>query len=135
MRFYFALPFILFACVGGQDIKEVQEPVEKIPKLISWSNEFALGAEDEDWSYYDDHENFISGYFSVEYLDKRIEATTLIEVNCIDSIIGKIEVSNDTIFLISDIYMTDDRLCSEYHKFEFSISNPENKKYTIVSTK
>jgi hypothetical protein len=119
------------SAAGDVHIKNEKEA----PSLISWSHKFEMVAEEEDWSYYDDHENFIQEYFSVNYLDKRIDVTTLIEVNCIDSIIGKIDVSNDTIFLISDIFMTDDRLCSEYHKFNFSIRNPENKRYAIISTK
>lgn len=121
---------LLVSCSSEKDGES-----EKTPSLLGWSNEFVESPGEEDWSYYDDHENFISKYFSVDYQENRIVATTLLEVNCVDSIVGSIEVSNDTIFLKSDIIMTDDRVCSEYHKFEFIISNPRNIKYKIISTK
>ncbi|MDG1332335.1 MAG: hypothetical protein P8P74_08385 [Crocinitomicaceae bacterium] len=135
MKFAYLTILLLGGCGSGQRNVQVDSSQDEIPSLIAYSHEFKMPAEDEDWSYYDDHENFISDYFTVKYHDQRIDVTTLIEVNCNDSIIGKINVSNDTIFLISDIFMTDDRLCSEYHTFTFNIRNPENKKYTIISTK
>jgi len=122
---------LMFSCSGEKESKSEKET----PSLVSWSNEFLIVHEDEDWAYYEDHENFISEYFSVDYQENLIIATTLIEVNCIDSIAGKIEVSNDTIFLKSEIIMTDDRLCSEFHKFEFIISNPSNIRYKVISMK
>jgi len=96
-----------------------------------------MSREVDDFSYYDDHENFIRKYFSVTYEEKRIIATTLMDVNCMDSIAGKIEVSNDTIYLKNEIeiVMSDERNCPEFHKFTFVISNLENVRYKIVSQK
>jgi|GEM_PF-3577775 len=124
---------LLTSCLNKN--KPSEQKNRNTPTLISWSNEFVMKHSENDYLYYDDHKNFINDYFSVNYHEKQIIATTLIEVNCIDSIIGKIDVSNDTIYLIRDILMTDDRVCSEFHKFTFTISNPNDNKYKIISVK
>lgn len=136
MKYLGIIVLLVVACGHTPKSKPMNESVDhESPQLISWSSSFVKERDPEDFTYYDDHKNFIREYFSVDYPDKQIIATTLIEVNCSDSIQGKIDVSNDTIYLKSDIIQTDDRLCSGFHKFRFVISNPENKRYTIVSTK
>jgi hypothetical protein len=105
------------------------------PTLIASSDEFVSAREVDDDAYFDDHENFISKYFSVSYEDEKIVATTLININCVHSSVASIEVSNDTIYLKAKELLGDERLCPELHKFTYIISNPENRKYKIVSTK
>ncbi len=119
------------------EVETTETPVEESssPQLIKWDHTFLARHEQEDWAYYEDHENFIKPYFSVQYGENEIVAKTLMEVNCIDSIVGKISISNDTIYLGKQIIFTDDRLCSEFHELNYVISNPENKQYTIVSLK
>lgn len=136
MKYLGLLMLLVVACGHIKKSKTMNESVDhESPQLISWSSSFVKDRKPDDFAYYDDHENFIKDYFSVEYTDKKIIATTLIEVNCSDSIKGSIDISNDTIYLKSEIIMTDDRLCSGFHKFRFVISNPENKHYTVISTK
>jgi hypothetical protein len=129
MKYVYILLIFLTACGSGTNTEDAR------PKLISWSNEFVMSREKGNFSSYSDYENYISKYFSVKYEEKRIIATTLVAVHCIDSIAGRINVSNDTIFLERDIIWTDDRHCPELHKFTLIISNPNNIKYKIVSTK
>ncbi|MEX1002138.1 MAG: hypothetical protein WDZ35_08495 [Crocinitomicaceae bacterium] len=131
MRYYCIILIFLIACNDGSDTEQAQGAVEKSPVLIGFSHEYLMNEQE----YNNDHENFTSKYFSVDYRDTQIVATTLIRVGCIDSVQGKIEVSNDTIYLIRETIMTDDRYCPEYHKFRFVISNPNNIKYNIISTK
>lgn len=105
MTKYFGLllTILLTGCSFTNTAKAQQLHEKESPQLISWSSSFVKERNLEDFTYYDDHENFIREYFSVDYSDKQIIATTLIEVNCSDSIQGKIDVSNDTIYLKSDI--------------------------------
>lgn|SRR3989338_4187211 len=135
MKYCSILLLFLSACSSGVSSGQTPDVQENTPRLISWTHAFVMEREEDDFSYYHDHENFIRKYFSVDYQENQMVATTLIEVNCIDSIAGRIEVSNDTIYLKRDILMTDDRLCSEFHTFTFTISNPENKRYKVVSLK
>lgn len=136
MKYLGIIVLLVVACSHTPKSKTMNESIDhESPQLISWSSSFVKERDLEDFTYYDDHENFIREYFSVDYTDKQIIATTLIEVNCSDSISGRIAIAHDTIFLKYDILMTDDRLCSEFHKFRFVISNPENKHYTIISVK
>jgi hypothetical protein len=131
MRYVYILLIFLTACGSGTNTTDAA------PKLISCSHQFVMSREIHDFSYYDDHENFISKYFSVRYEENRIVATTLMNINCMDSIAGRIEASNDTIYLKNkiEILMSDERLCPQLHKFTFIISNPNNMKYKIVSNK
>ena len=129
---------LLISCNSGiynVNVQDSKEEIEKSPSISSWSNEFVMLPDGEGWSYYNDHEKFISKYFSVMYEKGHIVATTLIRVHCSDSIVGKIEVSNDMIYLKSDVLMRNGQPCPEYHKFEFVINNPENKKYKVISVK
>lgn len=129
MKYSYMLSLLLMACGAALHTKDVG------PTLISWSHEYVMPRASEDFTYYDDHERYIEKYFSIRYEEKRIVANTLMEVNCTDSIAGRIDVSHDSIFLKRDILMTDDRLCSELHKFTFIISNPKNRRYKVISTK
>ena len=132
MKYYYIIFFFLAACSNGSD--SMQSRRENSPSLIHWSHEYVMSTEDGDRSYSMDHENFIREYFSVQYKEKQIVATTLIRMQSVDSIVGKINVSNDTIYLIGDVIMTDDSGSTEYHKFKFVIRNPENKRFKVVSS-
>lgn len=133
MKHLFLISVILISCSSGNEASIDKH--SELPKLTSWEREFVMNRDQNDRAYFNDHENFISEYFSVAYLENEIVATTLMEMDCVDSVIGKINVSRDTIFLKKELVMTDDRLCGGFHKFTFHISNPENKRYTVVSTK
>lgn len=135
MRCFIILFSILFACSDGTHAIKREKDQEKAPSLMRWSHESVEVDESDDNAYMNDHDNFIRPYFSVNYFDQGIAATTLMRVNCIDSIDASIEISNDTLFLKRDIIMTSDQRCMEYHTFKFTISNPENKRYTLISSK
>jgi len=135
LRYFGIIMVFLVACGDPPAPRRAPDRTVESPRLIRWSSKFVMHRNLEDNAYYDDHENFIRDYFSVKYEDRRIVATTLIEVNCEDKIQGNIEFSNDTIYLKSVILMTDDRLCSGFHQFQFVISNPGNVRYKVVSTK
>lgn len=131
MKNSFLLLLLLSACSSGMK----EPPKNSPPSLISCTHAFAKHSDVHDFTYHDEHEKFISEYFSVEYLENKIVATTLIQVECFGPKDGEIEVSNDTIYLKCDSRVADDRLCYDFHKFKFTISNPENIRYKVVSLK
>jgi hypothetical protein len=106
------------------------------PTLVSWSKELTdLDGMEEKHSYFDNHKNFIEPYFSVEYKADTIYATTLHHEQCVDKTIGLIEVSHDTIYLQKRVSMTKEPYCPEFYKYNYTIYNPGQKEYEIVSVK
>jgi hypothetical protein len=83
--------------------------------------------------YFQNHKTFIEPYFKVSYLEDTIVVTTLLEINCCGTMEGDIEISNDSIFLLAKNTSEYACTCLEYHKFSYTIHNPENRKYVIIS--
>ena len=76
---YFCIVLVFLAACGI-----VIKAADEGPKLISSKHEFVMARKVHDFSYFDDHENFIRGYFSITYEEKMIVATTLMNINCMD---------------------------------------------------
>ena len=120
MKYMFILLVLLGACASPQ------------PMLVSWKHELVKRLDMHNDSYYDNPEAYIKDYQSVRYADNQIFVTTLIDKHCGDSILIKLEVGRDTIYLKKDTYWADERACPELHKISVVIDNPSGGEYVLV---
>lgn len=104
-------------------------------RLLDWKSEFVMEDGEDVNSYYNDYENFIKPYFSTDYKIDTLIVTTLIEINSCAEIVADIKISNDTLYLLTK--NIGDFACTSvnFNKFTYTIYNPENKRFTIISEK
>ena len=120
MKYIFILWVLLAACTRPQ------------PVLVAWEHELVKRLDVHDFSYHDNPEAYIKDYHAVRYADNQIFVTTLIDQHCGDSILIKLEVGHDTIYLKKDTYWMDERACPELHKISMVIDNPSGGEYVLV---
>ncbi|UKN00293.1 hypothetical protein K6119_11160 [Paracrocinitomix mangrovi] len=103
--------------------------------LVRWSKEYVMEGLENEELYFDDHQNFIKDYFSIEEKEDTLFVTTLMHEHCVDSSRGIIEIKDETIFLDREITMTGEQYCPVFYKYTYVIYNPTGINYKIASVK
>jgi hypothetical protein len=83
--------------------------------------------------YYQNHKNFIEYYFSAEYKTDTLKITTLIEINSCAEIVADIEISNDTLYLLTKNIGNVACASVTFNKFTYVIHNLSNEEFVIIS--
>lgn len=103
--------------------------------LVDWSSEFVMEDGPQADGYYQDHDNFIKPYFSSEYKKDTLVVTTLIEINACAETDAAIKISSDTLYLMTTNIDSESCSSTVFSKFTYTIYNPENRVFVIVSEK
>lgn len=82
--------------------------------------------------YYKNRNAFIQPFTKVEFLKDTIKATTLHEINSCGKTVGKIKLSNDTIYLLTEHISREECTSVQFNKFTYLIRNSANKRYAIT---
>ena len=105
----------------------------KHERLLTFKSKFISDVNDvTDDLYFNNPESFFQNNYTETYLNDTLIVSYLIDINACSQFIGNIEILNDTIKLITKDIAEEQCASASIERFTFMITNPENKKYTIV---